>query len=417
MSPASPAVYRRRRIVVGAALVLFAVLATYIPVSLFAPVPAATAAVAEVAPAPSAATALSTPAQGSSAIGIAEGSATKQLLGSSGSTESVPIASITKTITALVVLDAKPIADGGQGPDITISDDDAAILQQTIAVNGSWASVFPGQVLSERQVIEIMLLESANNYSVTLTNWAFGSTAAYLTAANAWLAENGLSGTAVVDTSGLDPGSRSTTADLLTLAARVLADPVLAPIVGTKTDTLPQLGEIENTNDLLGVAGIDGVKTGTTDEAGYCLLFSADYLVGTETVTLVGAVLGAGSEAELQASVVSLLQSAEGGFQTVDVVTQGQVLGSYTTEWGASSDVVAAETVSTAVWSQATFTPSVSLDPLTEASAGTVVGNARYEVAGISVAGEELTVPLQLASDIAGPDAGWKLGNPGRLFG
>ncbi|WP_368496127.1 D-alanyl-D-alanine carboxypeptidase family protein [Herbiconiux sp. A18JL235] len=419
MSRPSPAVYRRRRIVVGAVLLVVALLATYLPVALFAPVPSASAALVTLPAVSTPAVPLQTPAQGTSAIGIAgEGDDPAGLeLGSSGSTDSIPIASITKTITALVVLDEKPIADGGQGPDIGITQQDADFLAATIAVGGSWASVYPGQVLSERQVIEIMMLESANNYSLTLTTWAFGSVDAYLAAATAWLAEKGLTGTAVVDTSGLDPGSRSTTHDLLALGAMALADPVLAPIVATASDTLPELGAVDNTNDLLGESGIDGIKTGTTDEAGFCLLFSADYTVGDETLQLVGVVLGAPSEDQLHASVLSLLQSAQSGFQVLRVVSAGDVVGSYTTAWGSEADVVATDDVDATVWSGVEVTSSTAVENRESGAAGTEVGTARFDLSGVSLDGPEFTVPVALAGELEGPDLGWRLANPGRLFG
>lgn len=416
MSPASPAVYRRRRIVVGSGLLVFALLLTYLPVALLAPVPSATAAAAASEPVVTPPVALATPGQGSSAIGLVT-DGTARMLAQSGSTESVPIASITKSITALVVLDEKPLGAGEEGPELTMTAVDEALLQATIAENGSWAPVFPGQVLTEREVIEIMMLESANNYAFTLTNWAFGDTASYLAAATAWLAEKGLTGTAVVDPSGLNPGSRSTTADLLTLAGLVLADPTLSEIVGTAALELPQLGAVENSNTLIGTAGIDGVKTGTTDEAGFCLLFSADYVVDGQTLQLVGAVLGAADTDSLQASVLALLQSAESGFQTVQVVAAGDVLGSYSTAWGSSSEVVAAESVTATVWSEATVTSDVELERVDGAAAGEQVGTARFTVQGVTLGSGELTVPLELAETLDGPDLGWRLTNPGRLFG
>ncbi|WP_382305515.1 D-alanyl-D-alanine carboxypeptidase family protein [Herbiconiux sp. UC225_62] len=415
MSP-SRAHYRRRRIVVGSLLVIVALLGTYVPVALLSPVPAATAVIPEAAPLASTPVTLATPGTGASAIGIAAGGADVTALGTSGSADPLPIASITKSITALVVLDAKPIPEGGDGPELTMTEADTAILQATIAAGGSWASVYPGQVLSERQVIEIMMLESANNYSVTLTNWAFGSTAAYLAAATTWLADHGLTGTTVVDTSGLDPGSRSATADLLTIASMVLADPVLGTIVGTATDQVPQLGEIENTNTLIGTAGIDGVKTGTTDEAGFCLLFSADVSAGAsgQTVQLVGVVLGAAGEDELHAAVLALLQSAQSGFQTLPLVNAGDVIGSYTTPWGAEADIVAGGSLSETVWSQAEVAREAEARQVSSGASGTEVGTARYTVTGTTLGGGELTVPLTLSEELDGPDAWWKLTHPFR---
>ncbi|MCS5496991.1 D-alanyl-D-alanine carboxypeptidase [Cnuibacter physcomitrellae] len=416
--PASPAVYRRRRILVGSILGVLVILGLYVPAVALAPLPAAALTVS-ADPAPSTvATTLSTPAAGRSAISIA---GTDEVLGSSGDDASVPIASVTKTITALVVLDAHPLTPGQDGPDIAITPADAQILADTIAVEGSWAPVFPGQTLSERQVLEVMLLESANNYSVTLVNWAFGSVSSYLDAADAWLTAQGLSSTAVVDSSGLDPGSRSSTSDLLHIGALVMADPVLAQIVGTATDVLPQIGEIQNTNRALGQLGVNGIKTGTTDEAGRCLLFSAPYTAPDgETRDLIGVVLGAPDEDTLYASVLALLSSAEAGFQQLDIVDQGSVVGTYTTEWGASSDVVTSEGLSASVWSQVTATRSAELDQdVTTGSAGETVGTARYTLdGGLSFGGdEELTVPLQLAGDLDGPDLWWRLTHPAALVG
>lgn len=397
---------------------MLVILGLYVPAVALAPLPAAALTVS-ADPAPSTAPAsLSTPSAGRSAISIA---GTGEVLGSSGDDASVPIASVTKTITALVVLDAHPLTAGQDGPDIAITQADAQILADTIAVEGSWAPVFPGQTLSERQVLEVMLLESANNYSVTLVNWAFGSVSAYLDAADAWIAEQGLSSTAVVDSSGLDPGSRSSTSDLMRIGALVMADPVLAQIVGTATDVLPQIGEIQNTNRALGQLGVNGIKTGTTDEAGRCLLFSAPYTAPDgETRDLVGVVLGAPDEDTLYASVLALLSSAEAGFQQLDIVDEGSVIGTYATEWGTSADVVASSGLSASVWSQVTATRTAELDDtLATGSSGDTVGTARYTLdGGLPFGGdEELTVPLQLSGDLDGPDLWWRLTHPASLIG
>jgi D-alanyl-D-alanine carboxypeptidase (penicillin-binding protein 5/6) len=419
--PTSRARYRRRRIIVASLLAIVVVLGVYLPTSLLSPLPAAVATVPDVAATTIPPVTLATPTGGSSAIAL-DGAAgadgvTGSVLGTSGPQTSMPIASMTKTITALVVLSAKPLEGEDQGPGITMTQADVDILNQTIAEDGSWTSVYPGQTLSERQVIEVMLLESANNYSVTLANWAFGSVDAYLAAAQAWIAQQGLTGTTVVDTSGLNPASQSSPPDLLKIGSLVLANPVLASIVSTKSDTLPQIGEIDNTNTLIGIDGIDGVKTGTTDEAGFCLMFSAEQTVAGQNVQLVGVVLGTPSEDALHAAVTALLQSAQAGFQTVPVVHKGDVVGSYTTPWGARSDIVAGADASVTVWSTTTVTRTVTTEPLDGDTAGTPAGTAEFAAQGVTIGDADLSVPLVLASDIAGPDLWWRLGNPARAFG
>ncbi|RFA07926.1 hypothetical protein B7R54_00890 [Subtercola boreus] len=381
----------------------------YVPVVLTAPLPAAAVTLELPAVQAAPAAAVATPAQGSSAISLQDSA---DVLASSGQSGPVPIASVTKILTALVVLQAKPLTLTDDGPSITMTAADVAFLDSTRAVGGSYVLVNEGQVLTERQVIEIMLMESANNYSETLVTWAFGSIPDYLTAAQAFIDAHGLTGTHVVDSSGLDPASVSTTTDLLELASLALDNPVLAAVVSTQKESIPGLSELTNTNTLLGSDGIDGLKTGTTDEAGSCLLFSADFTVAGAPFSVVGVVLGAASSEAARQAVTALLDSAKLGFTSVPLSTVGQVVGSYTSVWGATVPVVAAQDASTVVWSS---TPvSVAGDPvsLSEGDAGTAAGDLRF-----SVAGQTVTVPLQLEAGLDGPDPFWRLTHPGELLG
>ena len=381
----------------------------YVPLVLSAPLPAAavTLAVPEVTALPAAV--LDEPAVGASAISVA-GSA--ENLGSSGSSGPVPIASVTKIITTLVVLEEKPLALGEQGPDLTMTAADVAFLAQTQAVGGSYELVNQGQVLSEYQVIEIMLLESANNYSLTLVNWAFGSMANYLEAARAFTEANGLGDTTLVDSSGLNAGSVSSTKDLMKVATLAMANPALAQIVGTKTNSVAGLGTIDNTNTLLGLDGIDGIKTGTTDEAGSCLLFSANFTVGIDTITVVGVILGAASSEDARESVTTLLDSAKRGYTDVSLVKAGDVFGQVQTVWGDRADLVAGGAAGGVVYSNPAVTLTAATDPFSTAAPGDVVGNADAVIAGTGTA-----VPLTLDAPLVDPGWLWRLANPGALLG
>ncbi|MEA9986410.1 MULTISPECIES: D-alanyl-D-alanine carboxypeptidase family protein [Subtercola] len=404
----------RRSVVLVVALVVIAG-GIYVPVVLTAAAPAASATLAVPAVAPAAEAVVSTPAAGSSAIALT-GSST--ILASSGSTTPVPIASVTKILTTLVVLEAKPLTLTDNGPNITLTEADLAILGQTQAEGGSYVLVNVGQVLTERQILDIMLLESANNYSETIAIWAFGSLDNYLTAARAFIAAHNLSGTTVVDSSGLNPASRSTTTDLLTLASLAEANPVLKAIVSTANETVPGLSPLTNTNTLLGSDGIDGMKTGTTDEAGSCLLFSADFTVGGTTLSVVGVVLGAASSADARASVTALLDTAKKGFTVVQLATAGEVVGSYSTVWGSTAPIVASESASTVVWSNSAVSVRSAVTPLSETdpAAATPAGTLTYTVAG-PVESTVVTVPLALGAALPGPDGAWRLAHPGELLG
>nr|BFF14081.1 hypothetical protein GCM10025699_53840 [Microbacterium flavescens] len=279
---------RRRRIGVAAVLAVVLAAGAYVPLALLSPVaPAAASAEQYTAPTP-AAPELTFPDYGATAV---QALGFDDSLTTSGDDQPRAIASISKVISALVVLDSHPL-DDGDGPTITFDADDAALYDAYLARDGKVAPMPAGLRLTERQALEVSLIESANNYADALATWAFGSTDAYVAAADEWLDENGMTSTTVVEPTGMSPENTSTATDLLSLGRLALADPVVAEIVRTETTTIPGVGEIENSNELLGLDGVSGIKTGTLDEAGACLLFSADYTIAGQDVTVVGVMLG-----------------------------------------------------------------------------------------------------------------------------
>ena len=380
----------------------------YLPMTLLAPLTPVAASVAEYSVPAQEPVELSFPDFGSTAVGAIGFDGT---LAVSGDTKPVAIASITKVITVLVVLDAKPIKTGEEGPDIPITQADVALWHKQVAQNGSVAPVRSGIALTEHELMELILVKSANNYSETLVNWAFGSEKAYLPIARDWLVENGLNDTSLADSTGFSPGNRSTSADLVELGKIALGDPIVSAIVDTKTETVPDIGPIKNTNDLLGVEGIRGIKTGTTDDAGACLLFAADYTVGKQTVTIVGVMLGGDNHPKLNERIRALLKTVKSSFHEVTLATEGQIVASYSTSWGDNSDVVATETSSTLIWAQTPVTALVSTDKISVQKKGADVGELDF-----SVGGRTITVPLRLVSTIDDPGPWWRLTNPDELF-
>lgn len=407
----SKAAYLRRRIVVlgSAALVLaggvFGV--GYTVNAAQAPLPSATVSVSAPEAEATVPATLAWPEFRTSAIGAV---GFDGILASTGEQGSVPIASITKIVTALVLLEAKPIPDGENGPTIEFTQRDVDIYHAVRANGGSWARVQAGERLTERDAIAAMVIPSANNYAISLANWAFGSQEAFLAAAASWLDAHGLNDTHLADSSGLDPASRSTPADLLEIAKLAVSDPVVGPIVATEQITLPGVGTEHNTNDILGVAGIDGVKTGFTDEAGHCLLFSADATVGSETVQLVGVVLGADSYDDMWDRVPPLVVSAVAGFHDVTVVTAGESVGHVTTAWGERAEVIASETITMLVFGVTPITSTVRVTPPVMGDRGDHVGTLET-----SAGQRTATSPLTLKRSLSPPDLWWRLTHPHEL--
>ena len=399
--------FRRRLWVFGGGLVALAS-AFYLPLTLLAPVQDVVAQVSAFETRAAVQPPLTFPEYGASAIGAV---GYPGVLASGGSVDALPIASISKVITALVILEAKPLAVGESGPDIVFGDADVQFYDAQVAQNGSVAPVYSGQVLTQRNAMNVMLVTSANNYAESLASWAFGSQQAFVQAATGWLERAGLASTAIVEPTGVSPGNVSTSDDLVELGRIALADPVVAEIVATSSIDIPELGIIENTNSLLGIKGVDGIKTGTLDEAGSCLLFSQDYLVGDTTVTLVGVVLGGPDRETIDAAIQSLLAQADAGFQAVTLVEEGQQFATYDTEWGDESAAVAASTLSVVVWSATPITVVSSPEDVQLADAGAPVGSLRF-----TVGDRTLEVPLELSSTIDDPGALWRLSHPLELF-
>ena len=224
------------------------------------------------------------------------------------------------------------------------------------------------------------------------------------------LAQKGFTGTKLVTPDGLDPGNVSTTKDLIGIGKLVLASPALSSIVSQKNANLPGAGSQDNTNTLLGFEGMDGIKTGNTDEAGNCLLFSAQVPVGTTKVRVLGVVLGAPTHDDMWAGVKALLSSVQGGFHQVTPVEKGQVFGTYTTAWGAASQLIATETKSFVVWSDTPIQVDLQTRPLSSGFTGDILGQGTF-----TLNGKTATVPLALAKDVPDPGFGWRLAHPGGL--
>ena len=311
----------------------------------------------------------------------------------------LPMASITKVVTALVVLDAHPLR--GRGPTLVFTAADVARYDATLARNGSAVPVRLGQTVRLRDALEVMLVESAGNWAESISVWAFGSEQAFIVAADEWLDDHGLHRTVIENPTGWAP-NRSTTADLIALGTIANADPVIAELVAVRHDTVPGVGEIESTNELVGDGGVDGIKTGTLDR--YNLLFSADRRIAGEQVTIIGVVLGAPSEDALNVAVTRLLDSVAGGFARVRV--HPGTLAVWTAPWGSDARAIDDSAPRVRVWGDAGAEASVTASPAPPA------GETPTATLTIEVAGIVIRRVVEADASITAPDALWLLAHP-----
>ncbi len=422
-APMDPSVRRRRRkrnriialIVVG---VIVAAIATYVPLTLTAPVGAAAATTHRPDAVAGAPAKLDLSNDGQSAISVSGadeylGSGASGILASTGGDGAAPMASISKLITAMVILNAKPLTASSPGPSITFSKADHALYDKYYVLGATIAAMPTGSSMSEHDAIETMLVVSACNYSEAMVDWAFGSTAGFVGAAKKWLAANGMTHTTMVESTGIDPRNTSTPSDLITLGKLAMANPVVAGIVAKKGLDIPFLTGMPSTNTLLGTDGVNGIKTGTLEDSGSDLLYSASFFVTgvDKALTVVGVVLGGASRDSVNGDVTRLIDSLKAGFHQVPVAEDGQAVGTYSTPWGASATMVLANSASVSTYSNTPITSTMTTSTLKTGADGEKVGSVTWK-AGTST----VTVPVILKGSITPPTAWWRLTHPAELW-
>lgn len=396
--------YIRRRITVFGGLGVLLATAFYLPMSLLAPLESINPSLISVAAPENPAVELAWPGNGSAAIGAV---GFPGVLAQGSDSSARPIASITKVITSLVVLESFPLTAEEDGPVITMTQADVDEYHRQIANNGSAEPVAAGVDFTERELLEVVLIASANNYAETMARWAFGSQEAFLDTAHTWLANHGLGGVVLFDASGIDPRNAATPAELIEIGKLAITNPVIATIVASTSAEVPYVGTIENTNKLLGWSGVDGIKTGTVELDNVNLLFATTVTVGEQTIDLIGVVLGGSSHDELDSAVRSLLDTAVLGFTEVPLVTAGEAFATYSSDWDDDSTAVAAESASAVVWGGMPVTMSIAIDPITTGTLGQRVGTVTY-----TIEGEQRSIPLTLDDPLEDPGPWWRLTHP-----
>lgn len=209
-------------------------------------------------------------------------------------------ASITKIMTALLVLEAVDRRDLSVSQPITASYEAANSIDE----DSSTAGIEEGEVLTVEQLLYCLLIVSANEAANILAEAVSGSITDFVALMNQRAAELGCEGTHFANTNGLpDPDHYTTAWDIYLIAREAMKHDDFMTIVNTKSYEIPPTNKTEDervlhsTNALISnwrlagylYSGAQGIKTGSTDAAGQCLVSSA--VRGSRT--LVSVVLGA----------------------------------------------------------------------------------------------------------------------------
>ncbi|WP_052411243.1 D-alanyl-D-alanine carboxypeptidase [Streptomyces sp. NRRL S-118] len=331
------------------------------------------------------------------------------LIGTYGSGEPAPIASVTKVMTAYVILRERPITGDASGPDITV---DAAAEREGGNTDESRVPVRKGEKYTQKQMLQMLLLPSANNIARLLARWDAGSEARFVAKMNAAARELGMTRTTYTDPSGLDARTVSTAVDQVKLAKAAMRSEVFREIVDTPHVTLPgSAGRIDNGNSILPRPGVNGVKTGSSTPAGANLLWSAGTVVDGEERRIVGMVMGVRNAGSLREKLVlaietysrGLIEAAQKGVTSATVAEEGDVVGYVDQPLGGRIPLVATKDVRPVGWPGLTVDLELDLGtgggPLPRsAKAGAVVGEVRAgEGAGA------VRVPVALRDDLVEP--------------
>jgi D-alanyl-D-alanine carboxypeptidase (penicillin-binding protein 5/6) len=342
------------------------------------------------------------PAQGEAALYVVG----KGWLGPVGGEQAVPIASVAKIMTALVVLRDHPLAPGSSGPLIPIEASDVLAYRAELAQRDSVVAVAPGERLTERQALEALLVASADNVADILARWDSGSIANFVAKMDATARLLGLSHTHYADASGLSQQTTSDAIDQVKLAMVAMRNPVFAQIVAMPEVTLPVAGTVVSYNYDLGKDGIVGVKTGSDAAAGGCLVFLAK---NPGEPAIYGAILGQQSSTSTLDAVLQdalrLITPAEHAFVDAHIWQEGETLGYLKSPWGQHTAVVAASPVSVVGMSGSPVRISVVLDlPTPPFGSATTVGRL-----DVYASGREIEVPLRTLAGMGGPSLSWRL--------
>ena len=243
---------------------------------------------------------------------------------------SVEPASITKLMTAYVVFSEL------QANNIALSDI-VTISEKAWRTPGSRMFVEVGKKVTVEELLQGMIVQSGNDATVALAEYVAGSEDSFADAMNKHAAEIGLTGSHFMNATGLpDENHIMTARDIATLASLVISEyPEYYKWYSQKEYTFNDITQHNRNKLLWRDPSVDGLKTGHTDSAGYCLVTSAK----KEGMRLITVVLGTDSENARADASQALLNYGFRFFETHKLYDAGTQL---TTSriWKGSSETI-----------------------------------------------------------------------------
>ena len=231
--------------------------------------------------------------------------------------EALPPASLTKMMTAYIA--EREITEG------RISfDDQVPVSVKAWKTGGSRMFIREGTEVRLEDLLRGIIIQSGNDASVAIAEYIAGSEDVFADVMNQTAISLGMTNTQFKNATGLPQEGHYTTAkDLSILAARIIQDfPDTYPIYEEKNFTYNGIKQANRNSLLFRDPTVDGLKTGHTEEAGYCLVASAE----RDGFRLISVVMGTASEKAREQETTKLLQYGFRYFSGKTLFTAGEPL-------------------------------------------------------------------------------------------
>lgn len=244
--------------------------------------------------------------------------------------EPLPPASLTKMMTAYIV--EREISEGNISP-----DDMVTVSVNAWRTGGSRMFIREGTQVSVHDLLRGVIIQSGNDASVALAEYIAGSEAAFADLMNQQAQRMGLENTHFVNATGLPHENHYASArDLAILAKHIIQDyPEHYEIYSEKYFTYNDIRQPNRNRLLWRNPSVDGLKTGHTEAAGYCLVASAKQ----GDMRLISVVMGTGSDEARARETQKLLSYGFRFFETFKLYEKGAVLNE-TRIWGGTKDTL-----------------------------------------------------------------------------
>ena len=269
--------------------------------------------------------------------------ATGNILYESNPDERLPIASVTKVMTMLLIMEA---VDSGK---ISL-DDMVTVSENAMSYGGSTMFLETGEQLTVNDMLKGIAVASANDGCVAMAEHLAGSESAFVDMMNEKAKELGMENTHFMNTNGLDEDDHYSSArDVAIMSRELMKHETIFNYTSIWMDTLRGgKFQLANTNKLIRFYdGANGLKTGSTSKALCCLSGAAK----RNDMQLIAVVLGAPTSAERYASAKSLLDYGFANYAVNTQITAGDEVQKIAVEKGVDKevDVVAGDSCSTLV--------------------------------------------------------------------